>query len=493
MKNTNKLKKYYANIDYIRLNPFFLIFFIITLWASVSFADAVYLRRGAKIIGEIVRYNNEGVSIQGQEILYSYPWNHVDHIEIFSLRDKLKKKEQVQLSKHKEDISHSKNLYARARSLVKIPAPGFGRKTKYSLYDLQKILLGFDKEDPQVLALLLFNYEAIDLFKKAIDHSSDRDSGYIRKFQPLFTLLLIQAQDYLVNGQTAKAEENYRSAAKFIRFLWQRENAKYSFNSSSINDPATLDRCLDDFSLEILKAMQANQLSKTFYESIIKELTTVKISAESGKIHLADVYLYTDKEIKKEMRGLDPRLWDSVEEYALFFMILADTPQQQKEMKEELQSYFKDLDAKDSSVFFPTSNHYIAGSIRAYYRIAAKHHNLLLAAAIQAYRMEYKDFPESLNDLIPKYLSELPVDPFRNFEPVTYLKKENDFLLYSIGPDLIDQKGKIVSRDYGNGWDSVGDILWGKDYSLRRLDTKTIPEEEKVPADTVLPGGRRTR
>lgn len=226
--------------------------------------------------------------------------------------------------------------------------------------------------------------------------------------------------------------------------------------------------------------MQANQLSKIFYESIVKELSTVKISAESGKIYLVDVYLKTDEDA---IGILLNSIW-------YFLATMADSPRLEKETKEELQSYFKYLDAKDSSVFFPT-NHYIDSTIRDYYRIAAKHHNLLLAAAIQAYRMEHQSLPDSLNDLIPKYLSEIPVDPFRNFEPVTYLKRDNDFLLYSIGPDLIDQKGEIVSRNYGNGWDSVGDIIWGKEYSLSRVDIKAVPKEEQAPADTVLPGGRR--
>lgn len=171
--------------------------------------EAVFLRQGAKITGKIVRYDNEGVSIQDQETLYSYPWNQVDYIEIYSLRDKLREKEKAQLSEHGKVIHQPEKLYAQALSLVKTHAPGLRR----------------EKENTKLLALLLLNYEAIDLFKKAIDCSSDVDRSYFNKLDSLFTLLLIQAQDYLANGKAIKAQENYTSAVKFIKFLWQRENS----------------------------------------------------------------------------------------------------------------------------------------------------------------------------------------------------------------------------------------------------------------------------
>ncbi len=93
---------------------------------------------------------------------------------------------------------------------------------------------------------------------------------------------------------------------------------------------------------------------------------------------------------------------------------------------------------------------------------------LLITFAIHAYQLENKELPVSLSQLVPKYLSEVPADAFAPTRKLNYRRTGSTYLLYSIGPDNIDDKGKpIQSKDeeevmrYLARDDSKGDIVAG--------------------------------
>ncbi len=78
---------------------------------------------------------------------------------------------------------------------------------------------------------------------------------------------------------------------------------------------------------------------------------------------------------------------------------------------------------------------------------------MLTALALQAYRAERKAYPASLQELVKgKYLSELPRDSFNLGQPLKYVNQGAKYLLYSVGPDGIDDGGKPAenSEFYGN-------------------------------------------
>ncbi len=65
----------------------------------------------------------------------------------------------------------------------------------------------------------------------------------------------------------------------------------------------------------------------------------------------------------------------------------------------------------------------------------------LIAIALSAYRTERGHYPHSLDELVPIYLEELPLDPFGD-RPFHYtLKKDEDYGLYSVGLNLVDDGG----------------------------------------------------
>ncbi len=96
----------------------------------------------------------------------------------------------------------------------------------------------------------------------------------------------------------------------------------------------------------------------------------------------------------------------------------------------------------------------------------------LTAIALQGYKMEHGSYPAALDKLIPTYLSRVPNDPFTANSQITYRRSGSTFILYSIGPDGVDDGGKPIddpskatktnprARYFANK-DSKGDILFG--------------------------------
>lgn len=62
------------------------------------------------------------------------------------------------------------------------------------------------------------------------------------------------------------------------------------------------------------------------------------------------------------------------------------------------------------------------------------------ALAVERYRLTKGRLPQSLNDLVPDYISEIPDDPF-NGNPLKYRLLEPGYVVYSVGDDLTDEGG----------------------------------------------------
>lgn len=63
-----------------------------------------------------------------------------------------------------------------------------------------------------------------------------------------------------------------------------------------------------------------------------------------------------------------------------------------------------------------------------------------LLVAIQGYRSEHGRLPRDLEELVPEHLESVPEDPFLP-GPLRYDPSRN--LIYSVGPDTIDDKGEL--------------------------------------------------
>jgi len=82
---------------------------------------------------------------------------------------------------------------------------------------------------------------------------------------------------------------------------------------------------------------------------------------------------------------------------------------------------------------------------------------IMLSAAVELYRSENDTYPESLADLVPDYVPELPEDPFSG-QPFEYAQTPSSYLLYSVGPDMLDDGGSPLDGS-GSFPERQGDIL----------------------------------
>jgi hypothetical protein len=60
--------------------------------------------------------------------------------------------------------------------------------------------------------------------------------------------------------------------------------------------------------------------------------------------------------------------------------------------------------------------------------------------AIESYRRDHNEYPESLDSLVPTYLDRLPKDACTG-GALVYRREGADYRLYSLGPNGKDEKG----------------------------------------------------
>ena len=63
-----------------------------------------------------------------------------------------------------------------------------------------------------------------------------------------------------------------------------------------------------------------------------------------------------------------------------------------------------------------------------------------MGVALYIYRARNGRFPETLDDLVPDFISAVPRDPFDG-QPMKLKRTEHGLIVYSIGPDMIDNGG----------------------------------------------------
>ncbi len=111
----------------------------------------------------------------------------------------------------------------------------------------------------------------------------------------------------------------------------------------------------------------------------------------------------------------------------------------------------------------------------AFWRERAEMRLLRLELAIQAWRVTHDRLPKSLSEVVPKYMDEIPVDPF---DPdgglLRYRRTDDGYVLYSVGQNCIDDGG--VAPDYETGW-------WDHNTGDLRLDILYAPDPEPAEED----------
>jgi len=64
-----------------------------------------------------------------------------------------------------------------------------------------------------------------------------------------------------------------------------------------------------------------------------------------------------------------------------------------------------------------------------------------LLFALEAYHRDTGSYPDVLDDLLGRYIDEIPLDPFSG-ESFRYILEPPGYLLYSVGPNGMDEDGR---------------------------------------------------
>ncbi|HVT29914.1 MAG TPA: hypothetical protein VHE81_17990 [Lacipirellulaceae bacterium] len=83
----------------------------------------------------------------------------------------------------------------------------------------------------------------------------------------------------------------------------------------------------------------------------------------------------------------------------------------------------------------------------------------MLEFALTRFHHELGRWPASINELTPKYILAIPVDPFDpNGRPLKYRKTASGYVVYSVGPNQIDDGGAPPKEDDFSGAPETGDV-----------------------------------
>ena len=93
-----------------------------------------------------------------------------------------------------------------------------------------------------------------------------------------------------------------------------------------------------------------------------------------------------------------------------------------------------------------------AGFVQVEQQIETKHSLLQTHLALNLHKLDEGTYPQTLDKLVPDYLSEMPQDIFSG-KPLIYRLQGEGYLLYSVGPDGKDDNGVAIKTD------QTGDLL----------------------------------
>lgn len=95
--------------------------------------------------------------------------------------------------------------------------------------------------------------------------------------------------------------------------------------------------------------------------------------------------------------------------------------------------------------------------------------------AAERFRLDAGRMPGSLDELVPKYLDAVPVDPFADGGPIKLKRLDDRLVFYSIGDDGIDQGGKLESAAPDDEAIDFGFTLLMPEARNRPPTTRTAP------------------
>jgi Tfp pilus assembly protein PilE len=102
----------------------------------------------------------------------------------------------------------------------------------------------------------------------------------------------------------------------------------------------------------------------------------------------------------------------------------------------------------------------LAASVKKFTLIQAQVDLACVACALERFRLAHGQYPKTLDELVPQFISQLPHDII-NGQPLHYRREANNkFVLYSVGWNGTDDGGVTVLRKGGSVDSEKGDWVW---------------------------------
>ena len=95
------------------------------------------------------------------------------------------------------------------------------------------------------------------------------------------------------------------------------------------------------------------------------------------------------------------------------------------------------------------------------WRVNAQMATTRTAIALERYRQAKGQWPATLDQLVPGFLAEVPTDVYTG-KPLLYRREDRGVVVYSVGPDRVDNNGKL-GRFISDGTD-IGVRLWDPEH-----------------------------
>ncbi len=197
---------------------------------------------------------------------------------------------------------------------------------------------------------------------------------------------------------------------------------------------------------------------------------------EHGELSLEDL---AGRRMGRLERTISP-LWhmDVREDHALFLSLMTRRIQElQKPIQEQVtldKDFVQEVRRLSKRAFITQS--LLPALSTAGETFRRKHAYLrcaLVALAAERFRHEKKVWPDSVDQLCPQYLAEPMLDPFDG-KPLRYRHVEDGVIIYSIGPDGVDNDGTL-DREQDQPSADIGFHLW--DVARRRQPPRPKPPE----------------
>ena len=83
---------------------------------------------------------------------------------------------------------------------------------------------------------------------------------------------------------------------------------------------------------------------------------------------------------------------------------------------------------------------------------AAEERAAMAILAIERFRRERGQLPDTLDDLVPDYLAAVPEDPCNGY-PMRMVKRNGGYAVYGVGSDLVDNVGDVESKEQHSATD----------------------------------------